>query len=214
MAKKISLNEAVSKVKDGMTLMVGGFLGNGTLERMIDALVEKGVKDLTIISNDTAFSDKGVGKLLKNHQVKKLIVSYIGGTPEAIEQMNSGELEVEFSPQGTLAERIRAAGFGLGGVLTPTGIGTVVEEGKQKINVDGKEYLLEKPLHADIALIGASMADESGNLMYNGTTRNFNPLMATAADTVICQAKETVPTGTIRPEDVQTPYIFVDYILE
>ena len=214
MAKKISLKEASSMIKDGMTIMVGGFLANGTLEKMIDAIAESGVKDLTIISNDTGYPDKGVGKLLKNRQVKKLIVSYIGTTPDAIEQMNSGELEIEFSPQGTLAERIRSGGFGLGGVLTPTGIGTIVEEGKEKITVDGKQYLLEKPLHADVALIGASVADDAGNLIYRGTTRNFNPLMATAADTVICDAKERVKTGEIKPEDVHTPSIFVDYIIE
>ena len=213
MAKKISLNDAVAKIKDGMTLMIGGFLVNGTLERMVDAIAESGVKNLTVISNDTGYSDRGIGKLIKNKQVKKLIVSYIGATPEALEQMNAGELEVEFSPQGTLAERVRARGFGLGGFLTPTGVGTIVEEGKQKFTIDGKDYLLEKPLHADIALIGASVADESGNLIYRGTSRNFNPLMATAADTVICEAKETVPVGEIAPENVHTPSIFVDYLI-
>lgn len=214
MPKKISLKEAVSKVKDGMTLMIGGFLANGTLEKMIDAMVESGVKDLTVISNDTGYPDKGIGKLLKNKQIKKLIVSYIGATPDAIDQMNSGELEIEFSPQGTLAERVRAGGFGLGGFLTPTGIGTIVEKGKEKITVDGKEYLLEKPLKADIAIIGASVADEAGNLIYRGTSRNFNPMMATAADIVICEAKETVPTGSLKPEDIHTPSIFVDYVVE
>lgn len=214
MAKKISLEEAVGRIKDGMTVMIGGFLVNGTPERLIDALADSGVKDLTVISNDTGYSDRGIGKLLKNKQIKKLIVSYIGATPEALEQMNAGTLEIEFSPQGTLAERVRSGGFGLGGVLTPTGIGTIVEEGKEKITVDGKEYLLEKPLHADIALIGASIADEDGNLFYRGTSRNFNQVMATAADTVVCEAKEKVGKGGIEPENIHTPGILVDYVIE
>lgn len=214
MSKFISLEEALSKVKDGMTIMVGGFLGNGTPETIIDALSKSGVKDLTLICNDTAYPDKGVGKLLCNKQFKKLIVSYIGATPQAVEQMNAGEIEVEFVPQGTLAERVRAGGSGLGGFLTPTGLGTVVAEGKQIINVDGKDYLLEKPLHADVALLGASVADETGNLYYNGTSKNFNPLMAAAADVVIVEPQKMVKTGEIKPEDVHTPSILVDYILE
>lgn len=214
MSKFISLEEALSKVKDGMTIMVGGFLGNGTPETIIDALSKSGVKDLTLICNDTAYPDKGVGKLLCNKQFKKLIVSYIGATPQAVEQMNAGDIEVEFVPQGTLAERVRAGGSGLGGFLTPTGLGTVVAEGKQIINVDGKDYLLEKPLHADVALLGASVADETGNLYYNGTSKNFNPLMAAAADVVIVEPQKMVKTGEIKPEDVHTPSILVDYILE
>ena len=214
MSQKISAKEAASKIKDGMTVMIGGFLANGTPESIIDALVESGAKDLTIIANDTAYPDKGVGKLLTNRQIKKLIVSYIGATPDASELMNTGELEIEFSPQGTLAERIRAAGFGLGGVLTPTGLGTIVAEGKEVLEIDGKKYLLEKPLKADVALIGASVADEEGNLLYRGTSRNFNPMMATAADLVICEAAEKVPTGTIAPEDVHTPGMLVDFIIE
>lgn len=214
MSKFISLDEAVSKVKDGMTIMVGGFLANGTPESIIDALVESGVKDLTLICNDTAYPDKGVGKLLVNRQLKKLIVSYIGATPQASEQMNAGEIEIEFVPQGTLAERVRAGGCGLGGFLTPTGLGTVVAEGKQVINVDGKDYLLEKPLHADVALLGASVADRQGNLVYKGTSRNFNPMMAAAADTVIVEPGKIVETGEIEPENVHTPAILVDYIIE
>ena len=214
MSQNISLKDAVAKVKDGMTIMVGGFLANGSADTILQALAESGVKDLTIICNDTGYPDKGVGRLLNNGQVKKLIASYIGATPIAVEQMNNGTLEVEFSPQGTLAERIRSGGFGLGGVLTPTGLGTIVAEGKEIVNVDGKDYLLEKPLKADMALIGATTADEDGNLIYKGTSRNFNPLMAMAADVVICEAEERVPTGSIEPENVHTPSIFVDYILE
>ena len=214
MNKSISLKDAVAKIKDGMTIMVGGFLANGTPETIIDALVESGVKDLTLICNDTAYPDKGVGKLLVNKQLKKLIVSYIGATPQASEQMNAGEIEIEFVPQGTLAERVRAGGYGLGGILTPTGLGTVVQEGKEVINVDGKDYLLEKPLHADVALIGASIGDKEGNLLYKGTSQNFNPLMAGAADLVIAEVKELVETGDIAPESIHTPSILVDYILE
>ena len=214
MSKLISLKEAVSKVKDGMTIMVGGFLANGTPESIIDALVESGVKNLTLVCNDTAYPDKGVGKLLVNGQLKKLVVSYIGATPQASEMMNAGDIEVEFVPQGTLAERVRAGGCGIGGFLTPTGLGTVVAEGKQVVNIDGKDYLLEKPLHADVALIGANVADNAGNLRYKGTSRNFNPLMAAAADVVIVEPKEMVETGDIDPDDVHTPGILVDYILE
>lgn len=214
MSKFISLEEATKKVKDGMTIMVGGFLANGTPETIIDSLVKSGVKDLTLICNDTAYPEKGVGKLLMNGQLKKIIVSYIGTTPAASEMMNNGEIEVEFVPQGTLAERVRAGGCGLGGFLTPTGVGTIVAEGKQVVNIDGKDYLLEKPLRADVALIGASVGDKSGNLMYRGTSQNFNPLMATAADTVIAEVKELVETGGIPAESVHTPAMLVDYILE
>lgn len=214
MSKFITLQEAADKVKDGMTIMVGGFLANGTPEALIDKLVESGVKDLTLICNDTAYPDKGVGKMLSNGQFKKLIVSYIGATPRATEMMNNGEIEVEFVPQGTLAERVRAGGTGLGGFLTPTGVGTVVADGKQVMNIDGKDYLLELPLHADVALIGASKADREGNLIYSGTSRNFNPLMAMAADVVIVEPQQMVPTGEISPENVHTPSILVDYIVK
>ncbi len=212
MNKRISLQDAVSKVKDGMTIMVGGFLAAGSPIAILDELVKSGVKDLTLICNDTAYADIAHGKLITNKQIKKVIVSHIGTNPNTSEFMNSGELEVEFSPQGTLAERIRAYGAGLGGVLTATGLGTVVAEGKEIVNIDGKEYLLEKPLKADVALLGATVADEAGNLVYVGTTQNFNPLMATAADIVIAEAGKIVKTGEIAPECVHTPAIFVDYI--
>lgn len=212
MKKEITLEQAVAMIRDGMTVMIGGFLGVGAPEQIVDALSKSGVRNLTVICNDTAFPDKSLGKLVVNRQIKKLIVSHVGTNPETGNQMNAGELEVEFSPQGTLAERIRAKGAGLGGVLTATGLGTLVAEGKERITVDGKEYLLEKPLGADIALLGASVADESGNLVYKGTTQNFNPVMATAADIVIAEASEVVPVGAIAPEAVHTPGIFVDYI--
>ncbi|HZJ74035.1 MAG TPA: 3-oxoacid CoA-transferase subunit A, partial [Perlabentimonas sp.] len=199
---------------DGMTVMVGGFLAVGTPTSIIAKLVESGVKDLTIICNDTAFVDKGVGLLVANKQVKNIITSHIGTNPSTIEQLNNKEVSIEFSPQGTLAERIRCAGAGLGGFLTPTGIGTVVQEGKQVVNVDGKDYLLEKPLHADIALIGASVSDTIGNLIYKGSTQNFNPIMATAAKTVIVEAEEVVEVGQIAPENVKTQSIFVTHIVK
>ena len=211
--KIITADEALSKIKDGMTIMVGGFLTNGGPNKIMDMLASCGVKDLIVICNDSTYPDKGMGKLISNHQVKKLIASYVGSHPVAIDQMNAGELEIEFSPQGTLAERVRAAGAGLGGVLTTTGIGTVVEKGKDVIVVDGVKYLLEKPLKADISIIGASVADKAGNLYYKGTSRNFNTLMAMAAETVIVEVEELVETGDIRPEDVHTPAILVDYMV-
>ena len=194
--------------------MVGGFLANGTPNAIVDALAQSGVKNLTLICNDTAYPDRGVGQLIANKQVKKLIVSHIGTNPCTSEQMNSGELDIEFVPQGTLAERIRSGGAGLGGFLTTTGMGTIVAEGKPVVCVDGKEYLLEKPLRADIALVGASVGDKSGNLIYKGTSQNFNPLMASAADLVIAEISELVEVGELAPEAVRTPAIFVDYIVE
>ena len=214
MNKIISFEEAVAKINDGMTIMIGGFLSVGTANNMVDRIVETDVKNLTIVCNDTAFADKGLGKLIANKQVDKVITSYIGANSASIEQMNNGELVVEFSPQGTLAERVRAGGAGLGGVLTPTGLGTVVAEGKDIITVDGKEFILEKPLRADVSLIGASMSDTHGNLTYRGTSQNFNPLMATAADIVIVEAENVVEIGTFKPEEVKTPSIYVDFIVK
>jgi len=212
-SKIISIDDAVSMINDGMTIMVGGFLGCKNPFGIIDALVEKGVKDLTMISNDTAFPEIGIGKLIVNKQVKKLITSHIGTNKESGVQMNAGELDVELVPQGTLAERIRAAGAGLGGILTPTGVGTIVEEGKTIINLDGKLHLLEKSLMADVALIAGARVDKKGNIRYKKSARNFNPLMATAADLVIVEADEIVEVGEIDPDDVMTPGIFVDYIV-
>ena len=212
--KLVSMEEAVSHVKDGMTVFIGGFLGVGTPEKIIDALVAKGVKDLTVIGNDTGFPDKGIGRLVVNNQVKKVIASHIGTNPETGRKMQSGEMEVELAPQGTLAERVRAGGNGLGGILTPTGIGTIVEEGKEIITVDGKKYILEKPLRADVALLNGSVVDELGNVIYAKTTKNFNPMMATAADTVIVFAEKLVKVGEIDPDHVMTSRIFVDYIVK
>jgi acetate CoA/acetoacetate CoA-transferase alpha subunit len=185
----------------------------GNPHKIIDALVKKGVKDLTIIANDTAFPEFGLGKLIVNKQVKKVIASHIGTNPETGRQMTAKETEVVLVPQGTLAEQVRAGGAGLGGFLTPTGVGTIVEEGKQKIEINGKTYLLELPIRADVALIAGSKVDKTGNIYYNKSTRNFSPLMAMAADMVIVEAEKLVEVGEIDPNDVMTPGIFVDYIV-
>ncbi|WP_432662493.1 acetate CoA-transferase subunit alpha [Wukongibacter baidiensis] len=213
MNKHIAIEEAIGHIKDGMTIMVGGFLGVGSPHQVIDALVKKGTKDLTLIVNDTCFPDYGVGKLIVNKQIKKVITSHIGTNKETGRQMQEGEIEVVLVPQGTLAERVRAGGAGLGGILTRTGVGTLVEDGKRKIEIDGKEYLLELPLRADVALIGGSKVDKKGNVYYKKSTINFNPAMATAADVVIVEAEELVEVGEIDPNEVMTPNIFVDYIV-
>jgi acetate CoA/acetoacetate CoA-transferase alpha subunit len=210
--KIITPEQAAAKIQSGMTLMIGGFLANGSPHRIIAQLLQSSVRDLTIICSDTAYPDRGLGRLIANRQVKKVITSHIGTNPDTIEQMNAGTLDVEFCPQGSLAERVRAGGAGLGGILTPTGLGTLVEQGKEKITVDGKTYLLETPLHADMALIAANIADADGNLFYKGTARVFNPLMATAAEVVIAEAERIEPVGFFEPEQVHTPAIFIDYI--
>lgn len=214
MANKIkSINEVVEFIKDDMTVMIGGFMAVGTPEMLIDAILEKGVKNLTIIANDTGLPDKGIGKLITNKRVKKVIASHIGLNPETGRQMNNKELIVDLVPQGTLAEQIRCGGAGMGGFLTETGVGTIVEEGKQKMKIGDKEYLLELPLRADVALIGGSIADTHGNIFYKGSTRNFNPLIATAADLVIAGVEKIVEVGELDPSHVMTPGIFVDYIV-
>jgi len=213
MNKIKEINEVIEYINDGMTLMIGGFMAIGTPEILIDAILEKGVKDLTIIANDTGLLDKGIGKLVINKRVKKVIASHIGLNPETGRQMNANELIVDLVPQGTLAEQIRCGGAGIGGFLTETGVGTIVEEGKEKMKIGDKEYLLELPLRADIALIRGSVVDKSGNIFYNASTRNFNSLMATAADLVIVGAEKIVEVGELDPNYVMTPGIFVDYIV-
>ena len=212
--KLIKLENLNEIVKDSMTVMVSGFMGCGSPHKIIDKLVELGVKDLTLVCNDTGFVDYGVGKMVVNKQFKKIQTSHIGLNPESIRQLNDKETEFELIPQGTLAERIRSAGAGLGAVVTPTGIGTLVAEGKEIIVIDDKEYLIEKPIKADIAIIGASKVDEKGNTYYSGSGRNFGPIMATAADVVIVEADEVVKVGEIDQEHVMTPHIFVDYIID
>ncbi len=210
--KHIDIDKAALLIKDGMTIMVGGFLAVGAPNKLIEAIVKAGKKDLTIICNDTSFPECGSGLLVAKGLVKKVIVSHIGTNPAAGEKMLANEMEVELVPQGTLIERIRCGGGGLGGVLTLTGLGTIVEEGKQKVNIDGVDYLLEKPLRADIAIIGASVADKYGNLVFRGTTKNFNPFMAMAADIVIAEVEENIEV--IEPYNVHTPYLFIDYIIK
>jgi len=214
---KNSADEAVAPVKDGAVIMVGGFMACGTPEILIDALIRKNVKKLTIICNDGGFPDRGVGKLIAKGMVKTLIASHVGLNPEVARRMNTDvaadKIELILVPQGTLAERIRADGAGLGGVLTPTGVGTIVAEGKEVVKIDGKDFLLEKPLHADFALIRPSKIDKFGNSVFCGTTRNFNPLMATAADYVIAGACEIVENGQIDPNTIHVSGIFVDAIV-
>jgi len=209
----ITPEQAVAKIKTGMTLMIGGFLSAGSPNKILKILAESDIHDLTIICNDTAFPDKGIGLLIAAKKVKKVITSHIGTNPLTVEQFNNKETEVVFTPQGTLAEQVRCGGSGLGGVLTPTGLGTVVAEGKQIITLDGKEYLLEKALRGDIALIGASIGDTVGNLYYKGTTQNFNPLMAMACDVVIAEVEELVPAGNIEMENVHTQGVLVDFMV-
>ena len=200
--------------KDGMSIMIGGFLGCGTPHKIIDLLIELNVKDLIIIANDTSFIDKGVGRLVVNRQVKKVIASHIGTNSETGRLMNEGLMEVELVPQGTLIERIRAGGSGLGGVLTATGLGTIVEEGKQKIAIEGREYLIELPLKADLAILRGSIVDEFGNTFYKGTTRNFNPIIAMAGEKVVVEAEKLVKVGDLNPDYVITPGVLIDYIIE
>ena len=213
MDKIKTLEEVAAMFSDGQTLMIGGFLCAGTPDIFIDALVEKGIKNLTVIANDTGFPERGIGKLVGNKQIKKMIATHVGTNKETGRQMNSGEMEVDLVPQGTLAERIRAAGVGLGGILTPTGVGTVIENGKQKMSVGGRDYLLELPIRADIALLNAWKADKYGNLVYRRAARNFNPLMAMAADLVIVSAENIVEVGEIDPDEVITPGALVDIIV-
>ena len=211
--RTISLENAVAMIPDGASVMVGGFMAVGTPERMIDELVRQRKRDLTVIANDTAAPGVGIGKLVTAKLVRKAIVSHIGTNPETQQEMIAGRMQVDLVPQGTLIERIRAGGHGLGGVLTATGLGTVVEEGKQKIAVAGKQYLLETALRAEFALVNAFLADYLGNLAYALTARNFNPVIAMAADTVIADADNIVPVGVIAPDHVVTPAPLVDFLV-
>ena len=222
--KIISVAEAVDMIPDGATIMYGGFLGCGSAHHIIEALAQKGTKDLTIIGNDCGMATGpngiefyGMAKLVHNHQVKRVIATHVGMTPEVGQQNTEGTLEVNLLPQGTLAECIRAGGAGLGGVLTPVGVDTLIEESPfcmGKETIDGKQYLKMKPIHADFALLGTYKCDEFGNCWYKGTMRNFNVVMATAADTVIAECEYIVPVGDIEPENIHTYGMCVDYIVE
>ena len=211
--KSVPVEEAVALIPDGATLMIGGFMGVGSPERVIDELVRQGKRNLTVIANDTAVPGRGIGKLVDANLVGRTIASHIGLNPVTQRQMIDKKMNVDLVPQGTLIERIRAGGCGLGGVLTPTGVGTIVEEGKQKIKVDGKSYLVETALRADFALVHAFLADYLGNLSYALTARNFNPIIAMAAETTIVTAEHIVPVGLIAPDHVITPAPLVDYLV-
>ena len=214
MRAAIKATEAARLIPDGASLMIGGFLAVGSPERIIDALVARGARGLTVIANDTARPGSGIGKLVDAGCVARAIVSHIGTNPVTQQKMLAGEIVVDLVPQGTLAERIRAGGAGLGGVLTPTGVGTVVAEGKQVITLNGREYLLEAPLRADFALLRAHEADYFFNLTYRLTATNFNPVMALAADQVIAEPDEIVPLGSIPPDAVRTSGALVNYLVE
>lgn len=211
--RTVSLEQSVALIPDGASLMIGGFMAVGTPERLIDEIVRQKKRDLTVIANDTATPGRGIGKLIAAKLARKVVVSHIGLNPETQRQMMSGELQVELVPQGTLIERIRAGGYGLGGILTQTGLGTSVEKGKQRIEVDGKAYLLEVALRADFALVQAFLADYLGNLSYALTARNFNPVIAMAGGTVIASADNIVPIGVISPDHIVTPAPVVDYLV-
>ncbi|MBT0961187.1 acetate CoA-transferase subunit alpha [Denitromonas iodatirespirans] len=200
-------------LRDGMRIMFGGFMGVGTPERLVAAILRHGARRLTLIGNDTAFPHSGVGPLIASGQVERVITSHIGTNPVTGRKMLAGQIAVELVPQGTLAERIRCGGAGLGGVLTPTGVGTMVAEGKMRQLIDGREYLLELPLRAELAILHAKRADQAGNLVYERAARNFNPLMALAADKVIAEVEEIVDTGEIDPDQVMTPGILVDHLI-
>lgn len=212
-AKQITVEEASKIFKDGMSIMVGGFMTNGTSDLIMDAVVASGAQNLTGICNDAGLSGKGIGKLLESKQMTKLIATHVGLNRLCGTMYSAGELDLVLVPQGTLAEQIRSGGAGLGGFLTPTGIGTTVAEGKEVIVVDGVEYLLEKPMRADVAVVKGFKVDKSGNIFYRGSTRNFGDLMARAADIVIVEAENLVEAGEIGPEYVHTPGIFIDYIV-
>lgn len=212
MKKIVCAKDAINLIKDGASVMIGGFLSCGAPDKLIDELVVQGKKNLTMICNDTSYPNVDKGKIITNKLAKKVIAAHIGTNPETGRQMQSGETEVELVPMGTLVEKIRAKGAGLGGVLTQTGIGTILEDNKEIIEVEGKKFIFEKPLGADFALIYGTKADKFGNVSFYGTTRNFNTVMATAADVVIVQADEIV--DCIDPNDVVIPGLFVDYIVK
>ena len=214
-SKAASVEEALTHIRNGQTIMLSGFTIVGSPNKFIVKMAEAGITDIDLISNDAGNDHTdGIGTLICQHRVRRLTASHVGLNPKVAEQMNDGTLEVVLVPQGTLAERIRCGGTGLGGVLTPTGIGTVVAEGKQVIQVDGRDYLLEKPLHAEVAVVKAWKADTSGNLVYRRAGRNFNPLMAMAADFVIAEVEELVEVGQLDPDEVMTPGVCVDLVVK
>ncbi|MEE3954066.1 CoA transferase subunit A [Peribacillus frigoritolerans] len=211
--KIVTMEEALEHISDGCTLMYGGFGGVGTPPTLVQGILDKGVKELTLIGNDTGFPEIGIGRLVTAERAKKVIASHIGSNPNAGKLMTEGKLQVEFSPQGTLAERIRAGGVGLGGIFVDVGIGTIAEEGKHKIVIEGKEYLVETALTAEVSIVHAKKADSLGNLVYDKTACNFNPLVAMAGAFTIAEVEEIVPAGELDPECIATPGIYVDMVI-
>jgi len=209
-----SVEAALDLLRDGMTIMSGGFGLSGNAEACIEAIARRGVKDLTIISNNCGNQGQGLAVLLKNRQVRRVVCSFIGGNPDLAEQYLGGTVEVELNPQGTFAERIRAGGAGIGGFFTPTGVGTIVAEGKEVRDIDGRKYVLEKPLRADLAIIRAAVGDRLGNLRFHRTSRNFSPLMAMAADVTVAEIDRLVEPGALDPDDVHLPALFVKRLVE
>ena len=212
--KQCSIEQAIGKIKDGSSILIGGFGVPGTPMTLINALVEHGAKDLTLIKNDANEPGMGIDKLLQTGQVKRLISTHLGLNSNAIAMMNAGTLDVEFNPQGILAERIRAGGVGLPGILSDIGVETELAIGKKAIEINGKKLIVESALRADFALLHAEFADHFGNLRYNATAQNFNPLMAMAADCTIVEAEQLVPLGQLSPNDIQTAGVFVDHVCE
>ncbi len=212
--KVVTVEEAMKHCFSGMTVLLPGFVNVGVPEVLIDGLIEAGITDLKVISNNTSVKGRGIGKLVHENRIKHITCSHIGNNTETVEKVVAGEIDISFTPQGTLCERVRAGGAGLGGILTPTGLGTPIEEGKQIIEVDGKKYILELPLHADVALIHAWKADKMGNLVYRRTARNFNEIFATAADFVIVEAEEIVEVGELDPDEIMTPGFITDLIVQ
>ncbi|MDR0857604.1 MAG: CoA transferase subunit A [Oscillospiraceae bacterium] len=213
-SKVIAVDKAVEKVKNGQTVLIPGFVNVGVPETLIKAIIKNDIRDINVISNNTSVKGQGIGLLVHDGRIKHITCSHIGSNTETVEKVVAGELDVTFVPQGTLCERVRAGGAGIGGILTPTGLGTPIAEGKQHIKVDGKEYLLETPLRGDVALIHAWKADEMGNVVYHRTARNFNQIWATAADWVIVEAEEIVPVGSLDPDAIMTPGALVDVVVQ
>ncbi|MCC8161912.1 MAG: CoA transferase subunit A [Lachnospiraceae bacterium] len=213
-SKVVSIDEAMSHLFSGMRIMIPGFVNCGVPETLIKGIISAGYTDLDVISNNTSVQGRGIGRLVHENRIKHITCSHIGSNKETMAKVVAGEINVTFTPQGTLCERMRAGGAGIGGVLTPTGLGTPMQEGKPVIEVDGKQYILEKPLHADVAIIHAWKADKMGNCIYHHTAKNFNPIMATAADLVILEAEEIVEIGELEPDYIMTPGCLVDYVVQ
>ncbi|MCD8097722.1 MAG: 3-oxoacid CoA-transferase subunit A [Lachnospiraceae bacterium] len=213
-SKVVSIDEAMSHLFSGMRIMIPGFVNCGVPETLIKGIISAGYTDLDVISNNTSVQGRGIGRLVHENRIKHITCSHIGSNKETMAKVVAGEINVTFTPQGTLCERMCAGGAGIGGVLTPTGLGTPMQEGKPVIEVDGKQYILEKPLHADVAIIHAWKADKMGNCIYHHTAKNFNPIMATAADLVILEVEEIVEVGELEPDYIMTPGCLVDYIVQ